>query len=401
MIFRGRLDLGWRDFAFAATACLRSHNRAELEDRIRQAIASPEDAFICLSVRSGFDIFLQALALPAGSEILVSAITIPDMGRIIRAHDLVPVPVDVDPATLEPIPGSLEKALSPRTRAVLVAHLFGAQLSLDESRQFARDHDLHFLEDCAQAYAPGSYVGHPESDARMLSFGPIKTDTALGGGILFIRDRALLGRMRTLQRMQFLQTRWSYAQRVMKYALLQLLSFRPLFALFRGCSRLAGRTHDEVIGQAVRGFRGGELLRRIRQRPSGPQLAMLSRRLANPGLRRLALRTQAGNAFTRALPAGIKRPGSAALAHTHWIFPLLVSNPEELMCFLWDRGFDATRGTSSLGLVEAVPERPEVQPEMARELLAQLLFLPVYPEVPGPKREMLTQALAEFARRTP
>jgi len=71
------------------------------------------------------------------------------------------------------------------------------------------------------------------------------------------------------------------------------------------------------------------------------------------------------------------------------------------MRFLWERGFDATRGTSSLGLMEAVPERPEVQPEMARELLAQLLFVPVYPEVSRPKREIMMQVLVEFARRAP
>lgn len=401
MILRARLDLGWRDFAFAAFSCLRPHSRAELEDRIRHATALPDEAFICLSVRSGFDILLQALALPAGSEVLVSAITIPDMGRIIRAHDLVPVPVDVDPATLEPLPESMEKAISPRSRAILVAHLFGAQLSLDESMRFARDHDLLFLEDCAQAYFPGSPPGHPESDVRMLSFGPIKTDTALGGGILFIRNQALLGRMREFQKRQPLQTRWSYAQRVMKYALIQLLNFRSLFALFRGFSRLVGRTHDELIGQAARGFKGGELKRKIRQRPSGPQLSMLSRRLADPGLQRLALRTQVGEAFARTLPEGIGRPGSASGIHTHWLFPLLVPNPEELMRFLWERGFDATRGTSSLGLVEAVPERPDVQPERARELLAQLLFVPVYPEVPGPKRELLAEFLVEFAGRVP
>ena len=400
MIFRAHLDLGWRDFAFAASSCLLPHNRAVLEDRIRQGIGSGGEAFIGLSVRSGFDLLLRALDLPAGSEILISAITVPDMGRVIRAHELIPVPVDVDPATLEPIPESMAEALTSRTRAVLVAHLFGAQLSLDQCRRFAQDHDLLFLEDCAQAYAPGSYVGHPESDVRMLSFGPIKTDTALGGGVLFVRDGTLLERMKALQREQPLQSKWDYAQRVMKYAFLQLLSLRPLFALFRGGSRLVGRTHDEVIGQAARGFRGGELLKRIRQRPSGPQLAMLCRRLTTPGFRRLAHRTRVGDDFARALPEGMRRPGSDARVHTHWIFPLLISDPEELMRFLWERGFDATRGTSSLGLMEAVPEHPEVQPEKAREILAQLLFLPVYPEVPEAKRELLMQALMEFAGRS-
>ena len=45
---------------------------------------------------------LEALALPAGSEVLVSAVTHPDMIRILEAHELVAVPVDLDTATLAP-----------------------------------------------------------------------------------------------------------------------------------------------------------------------------------------------------------------------------------------------------------------------------------------------------------
>ena len=160
MIFRARLDLGLKDFASGAFACILPWNRRRLEDDIGKLTPDPEEAFVGLSVRSGFDILLEALDLPEGSEVLVSAITIPDMGRIIRAHGLVPVPVDVDAMTLEPIPAALERAFSPRSRALLVAHLFGAQLRLEESLRFAREKGLLFLEDCAQSYVPGSFLGN-------------------------------------------------------------------------------------------------------------------------------------------------------------------------------------------------------------------------------------------------
>src|SRR3972149_295341 len=55
-----------------------------------------DEALVCLSVRSGFDLLLTALGLPPGSEIVVSAVTIPDMVRIIEHHGCVAVPVDVD-----------------------------------------------------------------------------------------------------------------------------------------------------------------------------------------------------------------------------------------------------------------------------------------------------------------
>ena len=50
-------------------------------------------ALACLSVRSGFDLLLAALDLPPKSEVLITALTIPDMVRIIKDHDLVPVPL--------------------------------------------------------------------------------------------------------------------------------------------------------------------------------------------------------------------------------------------------------------------------------------------------------------------
>ena len=84
----------------------------------------------CLSVRSGFDALLGALALPRGSEVLMSAVNIADMARIIEAHGLTPVPVDLDMQTLTVSMASLARAATPCTRAVLVAHLFGSRMPM-------------------------------------------------------------------------------------------------------------------------------------------------------------------------------------------------------------------------------------------------------------------------------
>jgi perosamine synthetase len=89
-----------------------------------------EEGLVCFSVRSGWDLWLGAQGLRAGNEILVSAITHPDMVRIIQRHSLRAVPVDIDPETLAPRPWMLEAALTARTRVVLVAHLFGGPMDL-------------------------------------------------------------------------------------------------------------------------------------------------------------------------------------------------------------------------------------------------------------------------------
>ncbi|GMF56664.1 unnamed protein product [Phytophthora fragariaefolia] len=61
---------------------------------------------------TGFDLLLQTLKLPAGSEVLCSAITIPDMIYVLRYHGLVPVPVDLDPETLAVDMEALKKAVT-------------------------------------------------------------------------------------------------------------------------------------------------------------------------------------------------------------------------------------------------------------------------------------------------
>ena len=150
----------------------------------------PEEVILSLSVRSGLDLLLTALELPAGSEMIVSAVTIPDMVRIVEHHRLVPVPVDVDGRTLQPVLEHLERSITPRTRAILVAHLFGTHIDMVPIIELAKQHDLLVIEDCAQAFVGSAYAGHPDSDCALFSFGPIKTATALGGAVVPVRDAA-------------------------------------------------------------------------------------------------------------------------------------------------------------------------------------------------------------------
>ena len=74
------------------------------------------------------------------------------MVRIIEHHGLVPVPVDVDAARLEVDVEQIERLITPRTRAILVAHLFGSRMEMGPIIELARRHDLLVIEDCAQAF---------------------------------------------------------------------------------------------------------------------------------------------------------------------------------------------------------------------------------------------------------
>lgn len=394
MIPRKRLDIGWPDLLFGFVCCLWTGDRERMRRRLEQLWSPEGNGLACLSVRSGFDALLSVLDLPRGSEVLVSAITIRDMTRILEEHGLVPVPVDLDMRALAVDLESLARAVTPRSRAILVAHLFGSRMTLEPVLSVAREHGLFVIEDCAQAYCADSYRGHPECDASFFSFGPIKTATALAGGLLTFRDRSLRDRVAERQASWPVQGRGRFLTRICKYSFLKLLSYRPVFSLFyQGC-RMAGASHDAVISSSVRGFAGPGFFERIRQQPSFPLLALLARRLKDDGTgieERAALARRAID-----LMPAVERPGDQAPWHTHWVFPIQEDEPEMLIPTLWARGFDATRGASSLCVVDPPADRPETEPSQARRAFSRLLYLPVHPGLKQRDMERLAQAVQEI-----
>src|ERR1700687_935900 len=127
---RRRLDIRFRHFAYALSAGIWAHNVERLTSRLEVAWSPGGDGLACRSVRSGFHLLLSALNLPAGADGLVSAVTHPDMVRILEAHGLVAVPVDLDVATLAPRLEVAGRLVTDRTRAILIAHLFGGRVDL-------------------------------------------------------------------------------------------------------------------------------------------------------------------------------------------------------------------------------------------------------------------------------
>jgi perosamine synthetase len=121
--------------------------------------------------------------------------------------------------------------------------------------------------------------------------------------------------------------------------------------------------------------------RRLRQRPSAPLLAMLSRRLRTFDGKRLARRASSGERFASRLRAGDLNPGRYSLKRTHLLFPVIVADPGALILGLRRHGLDASQATSSIAVVEAPPGRSS--PAEASLMMSGVVFLPVYPELPS------------------
>jgi len=378
---RKRLDIGWSDLAFGLLRALRPADRWAAQRRVERACSGSRNALACLSVRSGFDLLLGALALPPGSEVLVSAVTIPHMVEIIEHHGLVPIPVDLDANRLAPRPDRMRRAVTPRTRAVLVAHLFGSRIPLEPVLALAEAHGLLVIEDCAQAFAGTEYRGHPRADVSLFSFGPIKKATALGGAVLFVRDARLFQQMRIRQASYPVQSKGAYVRRLAKYGALMACSSPVAFGVLMGALRAVGRDPDRAINGSVRGFRTGKLLERIRRRPSAPLLAVLQRRLRTFDGRRLEDQRAKGELLARLLRREVACPAATVVPHTHWVFPIVVDRPPQVVAGLRRAGFDATQG-ASLSVVAPPADRPWLEPAAARDVLARVVFLPLYPEMP-------------------
>jgi perosamine synthetase len=389
---RLRLDVSFSDLLFAASACIGAR-RGRGEARLLDAWGDP-DGVVSLSVRSAFDLLLDALSLEAGDEVAFSAVTHPDMVRIAEAHGLRTLPVDLDLETLAPDSDALERAITSRTRLVVVAHLFGGRAELAPLVAVARRRGLLVVEDCAQCLRGPQDRGDELADVSLFSFGAIKTATALGGALARVSDRRLAERMRARQDGWPVQPRSEYALRALKFGGLRLLGHPRVYWLFARLLRAAGRDLDAVVNGSVRGFPKRELLRQIRRRPSAPLLALLARRLSRFDTARLEARIRAGERLAAALPPDVVRPGRAVLDPTHWVFPVVTSDPGKLIATLRLAGFDASAATSSIASVSPPSDRPDLRPEVADRMLAGVVFLPAYPELGDRELARLGQAAA-------
>jgi dTDP-4-amino-4,6-dideoxygalactose transaminase len=143
---------------------------------------------------------LKAMQFPAGSEIILPALTFWVVPEIARVAGLTPVFADVDPATFNLSPATVARAITPKTVAVVPTHLWGLPCDMDGILELARTHKLAVIEDCAHALGAryrNRSVG-TLGDAALFSFQTLKPLNTYGGGMAVVRDAGLADRVATL-----------------------------------------------------------------------------------------------------------------------------------------------------------------------------------------------------------
>lgn len=184
---------------------------AELERQVA-ALSGCEHA---VAVSSGTDALLaclMALRIGPGDEVITSPFTFFATAGSIARIGARPVFADIDPRTFNIDPTAIERAITPRTRAIIPVHLFGQVCDMDAILEVAARNGLPVIEDAAQAIG-ATYKRRPAGSfgtAGCLSFYPSKNLGAAGdGGMVVTRDEALAARL-AVMRNHGMQPRYFY-----------------------------------------------------------------------------------------------------------------------------------------------------------------------------------------------
>jgi len=148
---------------------------------------------------------LLALGIGKGDEVLVATLTNMATCFAILYQGAMPVPIDIERETLNIDPSLLEAKITPRTRAILVVHLFGHPVDMDPVMAVANKHNLCVVEDCAQAHG-ALYKGRKVGGIGHIgcfSFYANKIITTGEGGMITTNDPVIAEKARSFKSLSF------------------------------------------------------------------------------------------------------------------------------------------------------------------------------------------------------
>ena len=158
----------------------------------------------CANGSAALDIAVAALKLGPGDEVILPTFTIISCAAAVRAG-ATPVVVDADPDTWNMVPEQVAAAITPRTAAIMVVHIYGLPVDMDPILELADRHGLAVIEDAAELIG-ATYKGRPCGSFGTIStfsFYPNKHITTGEGGMVVTNDPALAERCRSLRNLCF------------------------------------------------------------------------------------------------------------------------------------------------------------------------------------------------------
>ncbi len=189
------------------TDCVRSgwiSSVGEYVQRFETAFASfcgVDFAVTCSNGTTALHLALLALGVKPGDEVIVPTLTYVATANAVAYCGARPIFVDSEPDTWNMDPGRIEELITPRTKGIIVVHLFGHPVDMDRIQEIANRHGLFILEDAAEAHGAeykGRRVGSL-GDAATFSFFGNKIITTGEGGMVTTRHRHIADEVRRLK----------------------------------------------------------------------------------------------------------------------------------------------------------------------------------------------------------
>jgi perosamine synthetase len=357
--------------------------------------------------RMAFYNILRALDFPPGSEVIFPALTFWVVPEIARTCGLRPVFVDIEAGTFNIDPRLIERAVTPRTRAVVPTHLYGQPCDMDPVMEIARKFNLKVIEDCAHSLG-ATYHGRRTGtlgDAAFFSFQMLKGLNTYGGGMAITQDVHLAGRIRKIAEAE----PWPSVSEVMKRI--------RLGEIQRAMISPPGFSFGLFVGFYLGSFLGGGDLSRFLWetiRPLTPLPASYRRRYSNAqaiiglqGLEHLDALNSRCRANALQLTRGLRNiPSIATPAYVGHTVPVFYqycirsSKPQELSRRAIRRGIDIE--VMHVDICNALPLFHEYASHCpVAESTENTLQLPVYARLQPDQIDRIVQVIREEAADLP
>jgi len=183
----------------------------------------------CANGSGALDIAVAAAGIGPGDEVIMPTFTIISPAASVVRSGATPVLVDSDPVTWNMNVGQIEARITPKTKAILVVHIYGLPVDMDPILETAQRHGLLVIEDAAEMHGQ-TYRDSPcgsFGDLSTFSFYPNKHITTGEGGMVVTHDDQLADRCRSFRNLCFQPERrfvheelgWNYRMTNMQAAL--------------------------------------------------------------------------------------------------------------------------------------------------------------------------------------
>ena len=201
---------------------------SRFEAEFSQYIGRKHGVAVC-NGSAALDIAVRALHLDKGSEVIMPTFTIISPAQSLVNNGLVPVLVDSDPLTWNMDVDQIASKITPKTKAILVVHIYGLSVNMQPILELAKKHDLKIIEDAAEMHGQtcnGQLCGS-FGDISIFSFYPNKHITTGEGGMILTDDEKLNEECRKYRNLCFIKERrfvhkelgWNYRMTNMQAAL--------------------------------------------------------------------------------------------------------------------------------------------------------------------------------------